>query len=82
MVMRNAANNTHFGQQPRFFDSELILLPLSHFFLKTLILNQFEVNEMCLVDIFDEAPKLRKKSIQTAVVSLAHIEFYLSLKNL
>jgi hypothetical protein len=37
---------------------------------------------MCLVDIFDEAPKLRKKSIQTAVMSLDHIEFYLSFKNL
>jgi hypothetical protein len=61
IVIRNAANNVHFGQHPRFFDSEFKLPTLSYNFVQTLTLNQFGVNEMRLVDMFDEAFKIAEK---------------------
>ena len=61
MVMRNTPNNVHFDQNLRFFDSEFKLSTLSYNFLQTLTLNQFEVNEMCLGVLFDEARKIAQK---------------------
>jgi hypothetical protein len=55
IVIRNAANNIHFDQHFRFFDSEFKLPTLSYNFVQTLTLNQIQVNKMSLVYLFDDA---------------------------